>query len=79
MKTVLLAVVLTGLALSGCIHHTVEVEKPIRVEAYIKIDVDVRLQKEFENLFAFEKSPTPMTTTEPAGAVRGAGEENAGK
>jgi hypothetical protein len=57
MKTLLLAAVLTAAGLApGCIHHTVTVDKPIVVEAHIKVDLDVKMQKDFENMFDFDES-----------------------
>lgn len=45
----------------GCTSHEVEI-KPIRVEPiYIKVDVNIKLQKEFENLFAFEEKGEKKT------------------
>ena len=40
--------------LAGCTRHEVEV-KPIKVEPiHITVDINIRLQRELENLFAFE-------------------------
>lgn len=48
------SLILALVLLAGCTHE-VEI-KPIRVEPiYIKVDINIRLQKEFENLFAFEE------------------------
>ena len=53
-------------ALTGCLSHEVEM-KPIKVEPiYIKIDIDVKLQKEFEQLFDFEEKGKKGSTDKGA-------------
>jgi len=44
---------------AGCTYHEVDV-KPIKIEPiHITVDINVKLQKEFEDLFAFEEKAEP--------------------
>ena len=69
MKALLLAVALcAGLALTGCTHHSVDVDvKPIRIEGHFTIEVDIKMQKELDNLFAFEDKTASKDAPAPSG------------